>query len=735
MSAPADIVTPTERSGHPPELCQFQPMQGCSVVKVDNRVLLFGQPPEVLKSLIKKGNGRLDSVILPDCRERCGVLLNNLEFPLYYFLFVDNGLAEGRRLRLIGNADHVHQVLEHLRLTLLGPTRRELEAWGTERDIRDQWLNAIEFFALKSADGSIRPVEDFFEITFFENDVAETGDFSVRRLAKDIFEVSAPQGQAKVDLNGTERIDPPYLVNGDYIPNGLTQFGVEVLGGASGFSPEEASTGLVISFNGHYVLIDAIPFLDQHLRARGIAKKQISAVFLTHLHDDHCSLFPLMLNAHRADVITTREIFHMAMHKLSMGLGWKTEVISEHFNLVEIRPGQTIDYYGLQIKAHCTVHSIPTIGGTFYATHQGKVHEICVVGDNQSFTEIREMVELGLIPAETEETLKRLYSRECDLLIADGGMGLIHGDPADALESQADRVVFVHVDRLPERFNATFSLASSGKRYTVLDGNSSLYLTRAMEFLVEIFGQNISPRWLGMLFADMRIRRYNTDDVIIKQGAGTRGVVYLLLTGHCEVIHHDGKGFSVIATREAGELIGEMAVITGQLLRNASVMARTPVTVCEFREETFGRFVEYTGHRQRLLESWSKRPLIGSLPPFRELNSTVVDMICAMATRHKLRDGEELKLAGLWGFLLEGELIDNRTGNIVRTGEELGNAIPFAPAGPSSLSARGDADVLTLPSDRLLKLIPQVPQLNYRLRRYRLAQHDQKAPWLLNSNR
>jgi hypothetical protein len=41
--------------------------------------------------------------------------------------------------------------------------------------------------------------------------------------------------------------------------------GLDVLGGASGFSTEQASTVLVLNFNGCLMLIDSIPFLDQHL--------------------------------------------------------------------------------------------------------------------------------------------------------------------------------------------------------------------------------------------------------------------------------------------------------------------------------------------------------------------------------------------------------------------------------------------------------------------------------------
>jgi hypothetical protein len=119
-----------------------KPMGGCRAVLTDERTVLFGQPPEVIKPLGSVGVSRIDGLVLTDSRERGGVLLNNLEFPLYHFLFISNGLAEGRKLGLAGTREQLTDVLDLLRLTLLGPTREELESWGTETALREEWLNA-----------------------------------------------------------------------------------------------------------------------------------------------------------------------------------------------------------------------------------------------------------------------------------------------------------------------------------------------------------------------------------------------------------------------------------------------------------------------------------------------------------------------------------------------------------------------------------------------------------------
>ena len=60
---------------------------------------------------------------------------------------------------------------------------------------------------------------------------------------------------------------------------------------------------------------------------------------------------------------------------------------------------------------------------------------------------------------------------------------------------------------------------------------------------------------------------------------------------------------------QAGDVIGEMAVLTGSGIRNASVVAKTPVTVCVFAEETFRNFIRYSGLQDMLEKRWLLRPV------------------------------------------------------------------------------------------------------------------------------
>ena len=710
------------------------PAPGARVVTNNAEIILFGQPPEVLKGLLREGVTRFDTLVLTDIREKSGSTLNNLEFPFYFFLFYAQGLANQRRINLVGDRGSISQALRLLRFTLLGPTSAELDAWGTEDALKNEWLAVSKQLAIKDEIGKAIPIEDFFNPIPFENNLAVAGDFAIERKGIDRYLVSSPGGDVEVDLNDDVVVEPTYPVPIDYVPGGLAKLGIEVLGGASGFSTEEPCTGLAMCYNGDYLLIDSIPFLDNHLFARGISKSQVSAVFLTHLHDDHCSLFPLMDMPHRVEIITTEEIFNMAMEKLSCSLGWKVAAIEEHFKLLPVRPGDTINYYGLNIEVHNTVHSIPTIGATFSTVHKGQFRDVCIVGDNQNMTAVREMSKSGIVRQSTLDNLERLYTQEFHLLIADGGAGEIHGDPSDALDSKAERVVFVHVEEMAEALQTTFSLASSGKRYTLIEGESTIYTSQINHYLTQWLGQPFPNRWMRNLLAEQEIYRYNTEDVIIVQEAGTHGTVFLILTGYCEVVRvEDGKR-EAVAMLQAGDVIGEMAILTGSGIRNASVVAKTPVSVCVFAEETFRNFIRHSGLQAMLENRWLLRPVLKLLPQFAELSSTVIDKLSRIANWLVVEEGKTMWLdEGHFYLFVEGAATVaakfGKTEKIV-IGEEFGWR-PYTDRREVELNATSDCGLISIEVKAYQDMLRSTPELNYRTRKRLMLEGDKRVDWLL----
>ena len=708
----------------------FTPAEASRLVQDEHTTILVGQPPEILKSLLLNNITNFDALLLTDTKEKDGALINNLEFPFYFFVFIAKGLEHGRKLKLVGKKTDISHALRLLRITLMGPTRTELEHWHTETGRKEEWLAVCEALAINDQYGNTIALENFFEVVSFDNGKARVGTLMVDHTGTDRYEITNSDGAVTIQIPQSLRVKPPYTLNMDYVPGGLNKLGVEVLGGASGFSAHEACTGLAICVNGDYLLIDCIPFLDEHLYARGIAKNQISAVFLTHLHDDHCSMFPLMMMPHTVEVISTREIFNMAMDKLSCSLGWERSVIAENFKLIEVFPGEVLNYYGLSIKPHVTVHSIPTIGATLSMKHKDVLREICIVGDNNSLDSVRDLNDEGIVRHSTVQRLNEIFTDPLHLLLADGGAGAIHGNPADALDSQAERIIFVHVEQLPSSFNNTFSLASSGKRYSVFDGDASIYTSQVGHYLSEWLGRPLSNRWMRSLLTQEEIHRYNANDVIVAQNLKSKGYVYLILTGYCQVVHHDGDQSHNIAEIQAGDLFGEMSIVTGKGTRNASVVAATPVALCKFSEDIFSAFLESEGCKDDLLARWAIRPVISALPQFSGLTSVVKEKIGRIATPISLASGESREFdTDHWVLLCKGKLNSDTPGTPV-IGAEFGWR-PFAAENPYNVTARGDTTLLSFNKNDLEQLLHAVPQLNYVLRKLRVAQEDPDIDWIL----
>ena len=138
------------------------PAPGSRVVKDETEVILFAQPPEILKGLLREGITHFDTLVLSDIREKNGALLNHLEFPFYFFLFYANGLKEKRKINLVGDPESISHALRVLRFTLFGPTRDELDEWQTAEAQKNEWLAVSNYVAVKDSAGKVISYRRFF---------------------------------------------------------------------------------------------------------------------------------------------------------------------------------------------------------------------------------------------------------------------------------------------------------------------------------------------------------------------------------------------------------------------------------------------------------------------------------------------------------------------------------------------------------------------------------------------
>ncbi len=688
--------------------------------EAESRNILFGCPPEVIKHLMLKGLPSPDVIVLPDTPYRFDVLQNCTEFPLYSFLFVEgNFFKHGKKLTIVGTPRHLKANRKLLRLTLLGPTRKEYAELG-ESHWFDELYRESRALSVKNPDGEEYCIDDFVDFVPFQKGVANLdGGVAIEHIGKDRYRVAGE----KIDIVFDEPQQPPYDLQNDFVASLPMRLGVTVLGGASGFIADKPCSSLLLHYNSEHMLIDCPPYLEQALNSRGVSSTEIRSIYLTHIHDDHCNIFPLLRLSNKVQLLATKEIFWMAMMKLSLQTLMPVEYLSAMFEFVELKPYEVTEFYGISITPHYTVHSIPTIGGTFRMKDGPSSRSVVFIGDNKAFADIEGMVEQGIVRPEKFEALRSLYTDRHDILFADGGQGILHGDPRDAVGSQSDRIVFMHLEHLPPEFDATFSHAVAGKRYSIIQGSHDSYLIRTMHILGDAF-RNISHGWGTALMNSFEIQTFNSGDVIFKQGETSKGLIYIILAGSCSVMTHDGHKLTERARKEAGDFVGEMAVLDENKTRSASIVAMTPVALCAIEEKLFYEFLVSEDRVEEMRHLWQVRSEIERFWPFADFADNVNDRIARNCIRKRVPEGESLVEQGNkdqdFYIILSGEFSVTRNGlevKILRGGDMFGEYGSLADTvRNATVKALADSVVIKIARGDIRRIVESAPIFHFSMR-------------------
>jgi hypothetical protein len=600
--------------------------------------VLFGSPPEIIKLLIAQNLPFPETIVLSDTLEYHGILQHSTEFPLYHFLFSLGRFFKGEKLTIIGTAEAVKYNRELLRITLLGPSKEEYEALGPS-PYHAQLYRESRHLSLKDKTGREVPIEELVDFRAFEDGEIETPLGSLRRLDVNTYRLG--DSEVRIPYDGMQV--PPYALNVGFLPNPPLRFGLDVVGGGSGFTSAKPCSCLLLNHSSDYMLIDALPYLDSQLKSRGLSLNQISSVFMSHIHDDHCNVFPFVLNNHCVDFISTREIYWMTRYKLACQIHRSVDEMGEYFNFIELEPYQVNSYYGLEITPHYSVHSIPTVGAEFALRFSSRRYSIGFSADNKSLADIRTMAQDGQVDERKSQYLHDFYRRPFDILVADGGKGLLHGEPRDALKSPSSRIVFLHLDNLDPEFDASFSAAKSGKRYSLVPDNRhnhAIFMTR----LLERCFPGLRYRWVNALLSDMNIRHFNSEDIIMRQGESKSDVISVVLSGRCAVLYHDGHSLHKVAEKQVGDILGELAVVKGHAVRTASITAETPVVICELDDSRYLSFLKadkrYESFRDVLLERFT----LERIYPFSKFSDPVKDTVCKMGKFITVSPGDVLDM-------------------------------------------------------------------------------------------
>lgn len=723
--------TNTPRPGSAPELGLARVMTGAEILSAGDVQLALGFPEEVVKGWLGAGK-KPTAWLIPDRRTAGGIVQWALEFPLYHALFVQGLFAKGEKIPVLVHRRDWPDLCEYLRLSLLGLTREEMAAEGVKPAVLAELAAEGEHLALKRRDGSVAQVEDFLEPHFFDQEgVVEFRSLRIKSHGNNTYSFFAGHDRIeefRLELDGAQR--PPYTepLLPAAAPSIPQPFEVIALGTGTGFDPTGPCTSLLVQASGRSLLVDSGPYVRTLLEHCGVSLNQLSALVLTHAHEDHsvglCALLGL---THRLTLFVTRETAAIMRRKLAIlnpDVANPASLLDDAFDVTYVEPGRPHDFFGLELLFRYTMHSIPCTGVEFSMGQGGVRRRVLIVGDHNSRANIEGAAGRVLGERRLAE-LRSLYAWQGDLLVYDAGAGSIHGVAADFADNASTTVACVHTGSLPPRERHLYSLSRPGHRYTIVAENArptAIERGLAHRALGEAF-PDADPEWLSALLDSGEALSVNRGHVVVRQNDRLQDL-FVALTGELAVLAEREGSPEELASIQAGEVFGEMAVVN-EAPRSASIRAETPARLLRIPGAVFKAFARMARLQEILPELWEKRRDLQSVGLLANATVTARNSLARRAVRRRILPGTTLILEGSHSntvfVLVKGRvqvykgqepLLVRGVPVIVEPGTLIGESAPLLEqTRNASIVALDECEVLALRGADFKRLVLGSPQL------------------------
>jgi CRP-like cAMP-binding protein len=276
------------------------------------------------------------------------------------------------------------------------------------------------------------------------------------------------------------------------------------------------------------------------------------------------------------------------------------------------------------------------------------------------------------------------------------------------------------MEKIPDEFNTTFTTATHGKRFTIQEGSNEGYTVKTIQILNQHY-PGISKEWQDALINNMRLVKYNRGDVIMKQGDVSNGETYVILSGEVHVLFHDGKGFQQQAINQAGDLVGEMAILNKEKIRSASIVAGMPVTLGAIDGEVLYAFLRMENRIESIQKMLKTRSILERLFRNHGVSVSAAQQISYAGIRRKTTKDEVVIEQGATDsdlfFILDGKF------RVIRNGKELNVLGPrcifgeFGSTGArfrnATIKALEDGEVFQVQKEIILPIIRSTPALHF----------------------
>jgi len=624
-------------------------MTGCVLVEIEDETIMFGSPPEIIKVLMTSGKPMPTTVVLPANFFWLEEVQVELEFPLFHFLFFRGGFSQGEKFKVIGTAAQIERIRQILRLTLVGPNASLMRKWRIPQQEIARQLAITNHFALKKHEGSIADVDDLVEFIYFKHGKTELKGLQIEVKNKNVFSITYRGENRIINLNFYKRQKPPNKIQVDpAFQLNRPAFGLLALSHCtSGFDPIGFTTGFVLFINSMALLIDGPSWTKEHLRAYGLSISEIKGNILSHTHGDHASVIDTIISGRKINLITIKEVYRSFIYKLSLLIGWPENNIKKMIHCIEVSLDKPYFWFGATFRFFRAVHTIATIG--FEVTYNGK--KIIYSGDTVWGRPLQNLFAAGIVDQSTYDPLANIFTSKADLIIMDGGGGLIHPDPVELNKlpkKVKQKTYLTHRSDLPERVTG-LNLIRPGQQWEFVPASTvSIGDINAIQNSPLI--SSLSQEWLNSIYSQGKIDVIDAGQVILQEGEPGKDF-YIIINGAFSLI----QGSNELIRLGTGDFFGELPILEDNLC-TATVKSTTKGRLMVIPRAVFLQMADRTTIGKRLLKLHQVRPALLECGWVKELPLQIIDRLAEKLKRRIFKSGEIITHEGKKGdqiFYLE----------------------------------------------------------------------------------
>lgn len=461
--------------------------EGSQLYSTPQGNILIGCPPEILKLMMTEHVPMPDTIVVPGTLYKFNSSLACLEFPFYHFLFIQQGMARGRKFKVYAKKKICNKLREMLRVTLLGPEFDEIMKVESDLEIPSkldkkiikQIVDETKFLAPKDKSGRPYALDEMVEFIPLEigdkKEIYQAYDklpkVTIERKGEDDFIVSCDK-KLKTEITITKPLDPVYPIKGVKITKkesgSQSLFSIRCLGASEGFDPTQPANGFLFRFNGKWMLWDCPAFLHRHLEKIGLTLEELDAVFISHVHEDHLDIMETVGNGKKIDLYTSPEIFHCMILKLMTIFDCSYKKAQSYYTFHPVYANKPFDLFGGTIEVFYSSHAVPALGFRLNVKNGKETSSVFLSGDTLSKRMIETLNKAGVYSkSRYQELMNTLPKETChDFSFVDAGSGSIHGDPEDYFQSECN-IVYMHTGKNLTNLPANHMLLKAGQHFVL----------------------------------------------------------------------------------------------------------------------------------------------------------------------------------------------------------------------------------------------------------------------------